>query len=141
MRYSAYFERALSVAPHSTAEAERILREAEDHAGKSFAYDLCLCGEGWWRILGNRDQAMRCLLLAEVRHWNDCREQLMVAEFYWRLFQDTQAVKRCLQKAFAAATTDDHLERIAEFLKKLGLQQDNIIFISPDEAAIRDGSA
>jgi hypothetical protein len=123
MRYSEYFEQAMSVSRQSPEESERLLRESEAHAGKSFADDLCLCGEGWWRILGNRDQAMRCLLLAESRHWDDCREQLVVAEAYWQLFQDTQSVKRCLQKAIAAAKTDDHKERIAEFLKKLGLKQ------------------
>ncbi|MEI6647871.1 MAG: hypothetical protein WCP12_17675 [bacterium] len=69
---------------------------------------------------------MRCLLMAEARHWYDCREQLVVAEFYWRLFQDTQSVKRCLLKATAAAKTEDHKERISEFLKKLGLQQATI---------------
>jgi hypothetical protein len=126
MRYSEYFEQALSVAQQSTAESERLLREAEVHAGKSFADDLCLCGEGWLRILGNRDQTMRCLLLAEARHWDDCREQLVVGEYYWRLFQDTHSVKRCLLKAIAATKTEDHKERIAEFLNRLGLQQANI---------------
>ncbi len=122
MRYSEYFEQALLVAPRCPAESGRLLREAEEHAGKSFANDLCLCGEGWWRILGNRDQAMRCVLMAESRHWDDCREQLVVAEFYWRLFQDRQSVKRCLLKANAAAKTDDPKERISEFLKKLALE-------------------
>jgi hypothetical protein len=126
MRYSEYFELALTVAHQSTEESKRLLREAEEHAGTSFANDLCLCGEGWWRILGNRDQAMRCLLLAEARHWDDCREQLVVGEYYWRLFQDTDSVKRCLLKAIAAASTEDHKERIAEFLKRLGLQQASI---------------
>lgn len=126
MRYSEYFEQALSVAHQNTAESERLLREAEEHAGTSFANDLCLCGEGWWLILGNRDQAMRCLLMAEARHWDDCREQLVVAEFYGRLLQDSQSVKRCLLKAIAAAKTDDHKERISEFLKKLGLQPSTI---------------
>jgi len=124
MRYSEYFEQALSVAPQCPVESERLLREAEEHSGKSFANDLCLCGEGWWRILGNRDQAMRCILLAEARHWDDCREQLVVAEAYWQLFQDKQSVKRCLQKAIAAAKTEDHKERISEFLMKLGLQHE-----------------
>jgi len=119
MRYSDYFERAMAVGSKCPAESERLLREAEEHAGKSFANDLCLCGEGWWRILTNRDQAMRCLLLAEVRHWDDCREQLIVGEFYWHLFQDTDSLKRCILKAKSAIKTTDDRERFKDFLNKL----------------------
>jgi hypothetical protein len=64
--------------------------------------------------------------MAEARHWDDCREQLVVAEFYWRLLQDSQSIKRCLLKAIAVAETDEHKERISEFLKKLGVQSSTI---------------
>ena len=70
MRYSEYFVQvALLVEKGDVVEAERLLREAERYSQKNVTNHAALCAKAWAWYLKNPDNAIRCLLEAELQQF------------------------------------------------------------------------
>ena len=118
MRYSEYFNYARSLRESNPAKCIKIIHFTEEHA--SSAYDLKLAAQTWIDCFNDNDNAYRCMLLAECRWWNICRELIECAKFYLEIFNDKESASRCMHKASLIAGSDEDWERCEEFFRDIG---------------------
>ena len=119
-RYSSLFAAALEKkdCPH---ECIALIRKAEAHAGH--AQDWRLCAETWLECFKDADNAARCLLEAECRFHDNCRELAACASAWLALFNNPVAAQRCVEKITGHAKSAEDWDYCAEFLAKASCRE------------------
>jgi hypothetical protein len=113
MRYSSLFTAAREKKDDPDACAA-VIRAAEAHAGH--AQDWGLCAKAWLECLHDTDNANRCLLEAECRFYDNCRELAICAANWVGLLNNPVAAQRCIGKITKMASNAQDWDYCAEFL-------------------------
>ena len=116
-KYSSLFISALEK-KDSPRECAAIIRKAESHA--RHAQDWRLCANAWIECLHDTDNATRCLLEAECRFHNICRELVICAAGWLTLLKNPEAAQRCIGKITSIASSAEDWDYCAEFLANTG---------------------
>ncbi|MFA6294155.1 MAG: hypothetical protein WC637_20360 [Victivallales bacterium] len=119
-RYSSLFTAARDK-KDSPAECTAIIKKAESHA--RHAQDWRLCAEAWLECLNDIDNANRCLLEAECRFHDICRELAICATGWLSLLRNPEAAQRCVRKIASIAKSAEDWDYGAEFLANAGCRK------------------
>lgn len=117
MRYSSLFISARDK-KDSPSECAKIIRKAEAYA--KHAQDWELCAKAWLECLNDTDNATRCLLEAECRFHDICRELAICAAGWLTLLKNPEAAQRCIRKITTIANSAEDWDYCAEFLVNAG---------------------
>ena len=99
-------------------ECAAIIKKAETYA--RHAQDWRLCANAWLECLNDVDNATRCLLEAECRFHDICRELVICAAGWLTLLKNPEAAQRCIRKISIIASSAEDWDYCAEFLANSG---------------------
>ena len=119
-KYSSLFTAARDK-KDSPSECVAIIRKAEAHAGH--AQDWSLCADAWLNCLNDAENATRCLLEAECRFHDICRELAICASGWLTLLKNPEAAQRCVRKIASIASSAEDWDYCAEFLANAGCRK------------------
>jgi hypothetical protein len=118
MRYSEYFGYARALKDSDPVKCEETIRFTERKAGS--ASDLTQAARLWIDCFGDLDNARRCLLMAECRWWDSCRELIECAQSHIQLLHDHESAARCVLKASTLSSSEEDWCRCEEFFREQG---------------------